>query len=66
MENAVIFRDFKQTVKVFNLAFLPFRQVFFANLNGLTPAGQRHTENAHNYFTILFSKNGTDFCLFVS
>ena len=66
MKNSVIFGGFKPAVKDFNLAVLSFRQVFFANLNGTTAAGQRRAENAHNYFTILFSENGTDFRLLVS
>ena len=62
----MIFGDFKLAVKDFNLTVLSFRQVFFANLNGTTAAGQRRAENAHNFFTKLFSENGTDFRLLVS
>lgn len=66
MKNTVIFGDFKRAVKDFNLTVLSFRQVFFANMNELSAAGQRRAKNAHNNFTILFSENGTGFRLFVS
>ena len=66
MKNTVIFGDFKLEVTIFNFAVLSFRQVYFASLNVLTEARQCVAENAHSYFTILFSENGTVFCFFVS